>query len=172
MTGRLLIAATQPNAAQPVPALLDSRAVASVAIRCTLLVLSLAAVAWMALSIRALDLEAEGRAVAARAQDTQITAAELERGRSAFESARRFNADKTPALHEAFLMLTVGRVRDALALAEDVVADEPDNRGAWSVVYRTAQALDARATEARAVRALRAIDPQNARAFRSWRDGG
>jgi hypothetical protein len=116
----------------------------------------------MAVSIRALDLDAQGRAILARAQSGKISSAELERGREAFQRARRFNADTTPSLHEAFLLANVGRDRESLALAEGVVADEPDNRDAWIFVYQAAQAVGDRATEARAARAVRALSPQNA----------
>jgi hypothetical protein len=144
--------------------------VASLPVRCALLVLALAVVAWMGLSIRSLDLDAQGRAVLASVQDRKISAADLERGRSAFQRAHRFNADRTPLLDEAFLLLTVKRGREALALGERLVADEPDNRDAWTLVYLAAGDIGDRATTARAARAIEVLDPQNAE--RILRRGG
>jgi hypothetical protein len=153
-------------------ALLDSRCVASLPFRCALVLIALAVVAWLALSIRALDLDAQGRAIVDRVRSGKISAAELERGRAAFQGARRFNADRTPLIHEAFLLMIVGRRREALALTEHIVADEPDNRDGWTFVYLAAQAAGDRATEARAVRAVRALDPQNAPVILRRRIGG
>jgi hypothetical protein len=127
----------------------------------------------MALSIRALDLDSQGGAILARAQNGKISSAELERGRRAFQRARRFNADTAPSLQEALLLANVGRGRESLALAEGVVADEPDNRDGWIFVYQVAQAVGDRATEARAARAVRALSPQNAPVILRRRgDGG
>ena len=145
---------------------------ASHLVRFAILVVSVAAVAWMALSIRALDLDAEGRSILSRAQNGKVSAAVLERGRDAFQNARRFNADKTPSLYEAFLLASVGRTAESLGLAEGVVAAEPDNRQGWIFVYRAAQAVGDRATKARAAHAVRALDPPNAPGILGPRDGG
>lgn len=146
--------------------------VASLPVRSAILVIALAVLAWSVLSIRALELDAEGRAITARAQAQRLSATEIERGLRAFDRAGRFNPDKTPALHEAFLLLIADRAGQALAVTAEVVRDEPDNRDAWTVLLRAAQALEARAIEARAARALREIDPRNAPGILGRRDRG
>jgi hypothetical protein len=146
--------------------------VASVLVRCAIVVIALAVVAWLALSIRALDLEAQGQVTALRANSGKISAAEFERGRDALQRSRRFNADTTPLLDEALLLAGVGRRRKSLAIAERAVADEPENRDAWTFLYRAAHAFGDRATEARAARAIRALDPHNAPVILRPRAGG
>ena len=135
---------------------------ASLAVRITIVTISLVALGWTALSIRALDLDAEGREVSATVQNGEISAAELERGRNLFQDARRFHADKTPLMDEAFLLTVTRRGEEALALTETIVEDEPDNRDAWVFVYLAARAAGDRQARARAARAIRELDPRNA----------
>jgi hypothetical protein len=123
-------------------------------------------VAWLGLSLRATRLEAEGRDVVDRAQRGEITRAEVEQGLDDLRRARRFNADKDVLLAEVALLTEAGRADAAAALAERVVADEPDNLDAWVFLYLGAVLTRDDARRARALRAVASLNPQLAERLR------
>jgi hypothetical protein len=138
--------------------------------RCALAAIALVAAAWLALGVRAVELESEGRAVLRQAQSGPITPEELSRGRDLLRRAGRFSADKGPLVNESLLLATAGRREKAAAIAERVVEDEPGNLEGWIVLYlATHDSREApRAPErgARALRMVRALNPLAADALR------
>jgi hypothetical protein len=127
-------------------------------LRCTLIAGALLIVAWLALGLRAAQLEAEGREVLATAEQRALTSTEVRAGLDTLRRARQFNADSDARLTEAALLAQQARGNEALAVAERVVEDEPENLDAWVLVYLSS----AFATDApRAASALRRVDELN-----------
>jgi hypothetical protein len=117
-------------------------------------VLAVAAIAWLGLMERSTRLQADGIAATAR-QD--FASAE-----SDFRAARFLNPDTAPDLRRAFVYEASSRQREAVALIEDVLRREPENRSAWGVLEEFTRERDP-ATSARARAALSRLDPLNAR---------
>jgi hypothetical protein len=135
----------------------------TVLIRSALIAIALLAGAWLVLSFRSLELESKGQAVATKAQRGPITADELSRGRSLLHRARRFSVDQGPRIVEALLLDSARRPEQAVAVAERVVDDEPDNVYAWIVQYLALRDLKGAASDprraARALRMARSLNP-------------
>jgi hypothetical protein len=133
--------------------------VASAVIRSALVVVALVAGAWLVLSFRAVELEGDADAVFARAQRGEATPADVRHGHDLLRSARLLSADKSPLLAEGLLLFAGGRHDDGLAIAKRVVADEPENLGAWLALHvmysRTHDAKGA----AHAARKVSALNP-------------
>jgi hypothetical protein len=146
--------------------------VSAVLIRCALVAIALLAGAWLVLSFRALELEADGRTIFERAQRGPIPAAEVRRGQSFLHRAGRFNADKSPLVYESFLLFDTGRYEEAAATAERLVADEPDNIDGWIVLYLAARGPEGASRErdperaAEVLRMVRALNPLAATTLR------
>jgi hypothetical protein len=135
--------------------------------RFALVAIALVAGAWLALGMRAVELESDGRAVLRQAQAGPITPGEVSRGQDLFRRARRFSADKGPLVNESLLLATAGRSEEAAAVAERVVGDEPDNLEAWIVLHlATRGAPGQRKRAARALRMVRVLNPSAARGLR------
>jgi hypothetical protein len=136
---------------------------ATALVRVVLVAVALLAGAWMVLSLRSVELESEGRAVVAKAQPGPITADELNRGRSLLQRARRLSADQGPRVVEAVLLDSARRPEAAVAVAERVVEDEPDNFDAWMVLYLALIDLEDAARDTRraeeTLRILRSLNP-------------
>jgi hypothetical protein len=139
--------------------------VTSTVTRCALVVIALLAGAWLVLGIRSVGLEEDGRAVLARAQGGKASPDEVRRGLSSLRRARRFSADKSPLLDEAFLLSAVGRSREGIDVAERLVAEEPDNIDGWIVVYLGSRELNDPERAAQAMRRVRALNPLAAAAL-------
>jgi hypothetical protein len=112
-----------------------------VAVRVALGVLAVAALAWLALGLRAARLESEaadlaGPSPAAAPRDR------LERALDAYRRARSFNADTAPEVREAGLLNFHRRRREALELLRDVVQREPENWDAWTLISGVAAEVD------------------------------
>jgi hypothetical protein len=115
--------------------------------RAVLVTLSLVMIAWVAVMLRDVRLAEAGRKTlfgtptptqAARAFD-QLREAEL------------LNPDTAPQVDRARYWIIQGRPRRTLAALNPVVADEPENYGAWTFLWGAAGAVDRpRAAEARA----------------------
>jgi hypothetical protein len=133
---------------------------ANVLPRCTLVAVALLVAVWLALSLRATRLEADGREVVERAQRGAVTHAEVEEGLDDLRRARRFNADQDVRLAEVALLTEAGRADEAAVLALRVVADEPDNLDAWVFLYLGAVLKRDEALRARALRAVENLNPQ------------
>jgi hypothetical protein len=138
----------------------------SALVRGALVVLALAAGAWLALGYRALELEADATAIVERGREAKLTPDEVRRGRDLLRDARRLNADKTPALDEGLLLSAAGRPEQGVRLVQDVLADEPDNFQGWFFVY-VVSSDQALAREA--FRRMRALDPLGAEALSKTR---
>jgi hypothetical protein len=136
---------------------------ATALVRVVLVAVALLAGAWMVLSLRSVELESEGRAVVAKAQRGPITADELNRGRGLLQRARRLSADQGPRVVEAVLLDSARRPEAAVAVAERVVEDEPDNFDAWMVLYLALIDLEDAARDTRraeeTLRILRSLNP-------------
>jgi predicted Zn-dependent protease len=123
-------------------------------IRAAIVLLALAAVAWLGAGIaasRAQDDLARLVATTALPDDTDLAdAADLRR------KAERWAPGRRPSLLEATLRLKAEDRDGAAELLEDVVADEPENAEAWLLLAQASEDRDPeRATEARErVRAL------------------
>jgi hypothetical protein len=115
---------------------------------------ALLVIGWLALSLRALDLEAEGKATLKRANRAPIPLAEVREAQDALQRARRFNADQRPLLVEASLLAAVGRRAEAAALVQRVIEQEPENDQAWFMAYVTAADRERAAQARRRVREL------------------
>lgn len=102
------------------------------------MVLAVLAVAWLVLNVRGVELEADGQALADRAQKRPVPAAEIERAREELRSARRFRVDSSPRLIEAALLVVSERRSEAARLARELVELEPDNAEAWLLAYASA----------------------------------
>jgi hypothetical protein len=137
---------------------------ASVVTRCAVVAVALVAGAWLVLSFRAVELEADGRAILERAQRGTIPPDAVRRGQSFFQRAGRFNADQSPLFYESVLLFQTGRYEDAAAAAEQLVADEPDNVDGWIILHGAASGPAGAAREGdpkRAAEALRRVSALN-----------
>jgi cytochrome c-type biogenesis protein CcmH/NrfG len=135
--------------------------------RLTLVAIALAAMAWLALGLRAAELEAHGREIVAAGQRESLAPAEVREGLDTLRRSQRFSEDAEPLLAEAALLAGAGRHEDAIAVAERVVEDEPDNLEGWVVLYLGAAVTNDRPLAARALRAVERLNPQLAQRIRS-----
>jgi len=142
--------------------------VASVLTRCALVAVALFAGAWLVLSIRAVAFDLEGREVLADAQRGELAPGEAMRGRSLLRRARRFNADNAPLITESFLLRETGQSEVAAKLAEQAVANEPDNADGWIVLSGV---TDNPRRAAHALRMVRALNPLAADVLREAAGG-
>jgi predicted Zn-dependent protease len=120
--------------------------------RAALVVLAVAAIAWLGVGIAASRAQDDlGRLVATTARPDR---ADLERADELRRKAERRVPGRRPSLLEATLRLKGDDRAGAARLLEDVVADEPENAEAWLLL---AQASDDR--EAQAMARVRALAP-------------
>jgi hypothetical protein len=129
---------------------------ASVLTRSALVAVALLAGAWLVQSIRAVELESQGREVLADAQRGELGPGEAMRGRDLLQRAQRFNADKAPLLTESFLLRETGQRDEAAELAERAVSEEPDNADGWIILSGV---TDDPQRAAQALRMVRALNP-------------
>lgn len=141
---------------------------ASVLTRCALVAVALFAGTWLVLSIRAVAFDSEGREVLADAQRGELAPGEAMRGRSLLQRARRFNADNAPLITESFLLRETGRREEAAEVAEQAVANEPDNADGWIVL---SSVTDNPRRAAQALRMVRALNPLAADVLRETAGG-
>jgi predicted Zn-dependent protease len=123
------------------------------AARVAVAVVAVAVLAWLVTMERDLRLRATGLH-AARSQ-------QLDRAERDLRASRLLDPDTAPDLTLAFVAQARGRNRSAIAQIQDVLRREPDNLGAWALLYRFGQGDPALA--ARALAARRRLDPVNAR---------
>jgi hypothetical protein len=146
--------------------------VSSALIRCGIAAIALLIGAWLVLSFRAVELEADGRTIFEQGQRGPIQPGEVRRAQSFFDRAGRFSADKSPLVYEGFLLFDAGRYGEAAAAAEQLVADEPDNIDGWIVLYLAARGPEGSSRErdpgraAEALRMVRALNPLAASTLR------
>jgi hypothetical protein len=117
--------------------------------RIAVALVAIAVLAWLALAERSVRLQASGVAATARH--------DFDRAEADFRAARLLNPDPAPDLGRAFVYAASSRQPQAVALLEDVVRREPDNRSAWGVLEEITWRSDP-ATARRAQAALRRLD--------------
>jgi cytochrome c-type biogenesis protein CcmH/NrfG len=135
--------------------------------RFALVAIALVAVAWLGLSLRATRLEAEGRELVKAGQRQPLAPSEVSDGLNRLRRSRRFNEDNSPRLAEAALLAGAGRHEDAIAVAERVVDDEPDNLEGWVVLYLGGAVTKDKPLATRAMRAINRLNPQLAERIRA-----
>jgi len=129
-----------------------------VVVRAGLVILSLAVIAWLGVMLRDARLQSRGIGAAA----TLHVPGNFARAESDLRAARLLNPDAGPDVSRAVLYYGAGRTTQAIALLEDVVRREPENRGAWSLLYGFTRGRDAAVAE-RARAALLRLDPLSRR---------
>jgi cytochrome c-type biogenesis protein CcmH/NrfG len=134
---------------------------ARVITRLALLAAALVAAAWLVASLRASDLESRAQAVVDRVQQDPPQA-ELDRAIGDLRDARSFNADEMPLVNEALLLWQAGRMDQAAAVAERVVADEPRNVEGWFALFAILTAAGERERASHALARVRTLDPLRA----------
>ncbi len=112
-----------------------TRVVSSVLVRSLLIVAALAAVAWISLGLRALDLEERWAPAVEQAQGGTLSPDELADTREALQQARRLSPDEVPLVNEGLLLQAAGQSDEAAGVARQVVAREPENAQAWFLAY-------------------------------------
>ncbi len=122
--------------------------------RLALLALSLVVAAFLVVGLRAARAESEAREIAVQSTGR----ADDERALEAFRDARRLNPDTGPELAEAALLSLRRRYREAIAILERVVREEPQNADAWTLLLGASRAVDL-ALAVDADRELRRLKP-------------
>jgi hypothetical protein len=145
--------------------------VTNAVIRCALAAVALLAGAWLVLSLRAIELEAEGSAIVEQGQSRTLTPNEFERGQSALRRARRLNADNGPLFQEGLLLGNRRRFEHWLALVGRATEDEPENFDVWYYAYLAALAAGDPERAMRAFRKMHALNPLAARHYPRPRSG-
>ena len=107
----------------------------TLAVRGTLVVIALLAVAWLALGARAVRLEDEAGAVIDRARAGPVSGVDVDRAREQLQQAREFSPDQGPLIQEGQLLYATGLDRQAALIARAVTADEPDNLQGWFLAW-------------------------------------
>ena len=125
--------------------------------RIAVVAVAIVALAWLGVMERDRRLEARGNATAGALH----TPADVAAAESDLRAARFLNPDVRPDLERALVLSYAGRAREAIALVEDVVRRESENRAAWGGLLALAGGSDP-AAAARARAALRRLDPLNA----------
>ncbi len=124
---------------------------------------ALVAAGWLIAGLRATDAESEGAAIVNSPQGKNPPD-EVRRGLDVLRDASRLNADKDPEINEVILLLSVsGSTGEALALAEQVVGEEPQNVNAWFALWVASLAARDRERASRAISEVRRLDPLRAR---------
>lgn len=135
----------------------------SLAVRAALVVIALLAGAWLAVGVRAIDLENDAKAVVDKARAGTATPAEVQRARDDLQKADFLSPSKDPIIREGELMASLGRMGEGAILGYSVTQKEPENLRAWFLVWATEQ--DA-ARKAQAKARLLELNPWFAYALR------
>jgi hypothetical protein len=137
----------------------------SAATRFALVTIALLAGAWLALGVRALDLESDATTERSRT----VTPDPVSRAQDSLQRARFMSVDKAPLLNEGLLLFAAGRRTEGLALVERVVEEEPDNLDAWVALYPIYSTSGDPKGAAHALRRVSALNPLVADALRNAR---
>jgi hypothetical protein len=129
-----------------------------VAARAALAMIAVAVVVWLGVMERDARLQARGIDAAARLH----VPGSFERAESDLRGARLLNPDAAPDVSRAALYYGAGRTAQAVQLLEDVVRREPQNRGAWIVLFGFTRDREPAVAE-RARAALLRLDPLSRR---------
>jgi len=123
-------------------------------------------IAWLGVALRdAIVLQDAGSVLFKTPPPPQ---SEFDRALDRMESSDFLNPDQTGKIDRARFLLLHDDPKGALALADQVVADEPENLAGWSVVYLAGQKVDPARAQA-AVVAITRLDPVSAARARSRR---
>jgi hypothetical protein len=123
-------------------------------------VVALVALAWLAIGLRSTLLEENGRDALARSEGSRLAADDLAQALDDLDGARFANPGTTTRLVEARLLAADGRPDAALAVAEEVAADEPENIEAWVLVHLAALATKDDRRAEHSLAAIRGLNPQ------------
>jgi hypothetical protein len=93
--------------------------------------------AWLAVGLRAVNLENDAKAVVDKARAGTATPAEVERARDDLHKADLLSPSKDPIIREGELMASLGREGEGAILGYSVTLKEPDNLRAWFLVWAT-----------------------------------
>jgi hypothetical protein len=133
--------------------------VPSILTRCALIAVALVAAAWLAVGVRALDLESAARTAAYADGNASLSPMERERGRSALRDARLLSVDRKPLLDEGLLLFAAGRRQQGIAIAERVVREEPDYLEARTALYYMYSVSGDTRRAALVARKVRSVNP-------------
>jgi tetratricopeptide (TPR) repeat protein len=133
--------------------------VASILIRGALIAVALLAAAWLALGVRALNLESEARTAANADGNASLSPVERERARRALRDARLLSVDHEPLLNEGLLLVAAGRRKQGIAIAEQVVREEPDYLEGWISLYYLYSMTGDKKRAARVARRVGSLNP-------------
>jgi len=123
--------------------------VACALVRTALVIVAVLAGAWLVLGVRAQDLQSEATA----------PSPDVGRSLDSLRSARLLSVDKEPLMDEGLVLFASGRREEGLAIAERVVAEEPDNVDAWFALYTLYLASRDPKLTAHAARRVQALNP-------------
>jgi hypothetical protein len=131
--------------------------------RILLAAVAVVVLAWTAVALRdAIQLQSAGDVLFRTPPPSQ---AEFDKALTKMKDSDFLNPDPTGKIDRARFLLLHDKPKQALALADGVVGDEPDNIAAWAVVYQSAALVDpARAEQAKL--AIFRLDPQSAKRAR------
>jgi hypothetical protein len=124
--------------------------------RIALIVVALVVAACLALTLRAIRLEADARG--SLPSGGSISPAAVAHAERLLKDAEDLNPDIRPLLVRAALLTGVNQPQRAVALLREAVRREPENAQAWSLLVRNLRTYDATAAEA-AERRLRSLAP-------------
>jgi hypothetical protein len=130
---------------------------AAALLRCALVAIALAVVAWLVLSLRAVELQSDAAATLERARSGAVSQDDVLRARSSLRSARRLSVDRGSMILESILLAATSQREEAIAMAERVVAEEPASMEGWRLLYQLTEATD----EQRAAEALERVAALN-----------
>jgi len=116
---------------------------ASIAVRAALIVVAVAAVAWLGLGLRAIDLQAEGQEEG-RAAGSPPQGPRLQRALDLLRRAGERNPDPRPQLDEASLLLAAGDNRGAARLLEGIVERNAGSIRGWGLLAAATASFDER----------------------------
>jgi len=133
---------------------INSAPVAWILIRGAFVVTALVVVAWLALGLRAVDLQADAESTIARVRDGDLEASTINEAQDQLRRADRYNPDLTPQVDEGWLLMYAGKTPEAYGVALTSVAKEPENAQAWTLAYLTAPDPGAKADAKRKVKQL------------------
>jgi hypothetical protein len=133
--------------------------VASILTRCVLIAVALVAAGWLAVGVRALDLESESRTAAYADGNASLSPVERERARGALRDARLLSVDREPLLNEGLLLFAAGRRKQGIAIGERVVRGEPAYLEAWTALYYMYSVTGDRKRAALVARKVRSVNP-------------
>ena len=107
----------------------------NVLVRGGLAVLALCVVGWLAVGYRADRLTTDGERALAAAHNPPIPPALGQKGLNDLRDAQWLNVDENLRVDEGELSLFLGKRAEAVAIAREVTAAEPDNVRGWFLAY-------------------------------------